>query len=313
MTLSAIEQMVSAQLCAGVIREKESAMIRKYSTWPQGYATKESYDKYITLSFRKAAQLAVTEQEEEVFNSVQQLVYLGLGNHAKSYPLYFLAPDLTIALANSGRPEYFPSVPWFPPHGVMLLPFEAMGPEYTALNTPAPIICWMRSKDNDLIYISSYWKCVLIGRALKLERSPEGIKIPGHTTGIKAWNPNTDEIKEESPEQQQRAVEMTDELLSIFFGAVTYFTQKKNVASVARASRPMTVGKKKKQLYNPVFIGNDFSLPSRESLGGTHASPRTHWRRGHWRTQHYGQGNKKIKQIFLPPQLINAGGDSDES
>jgi hypothetical protein len=39
------------------------------------------------------------------------------------------------------------------------------------------------------------------------------------------------------------------------------------------------------------------SIPS-----GREMSP--HWRRGHWRHQHYGPGNGKVRLAFLQPQLI---------
>ncbi len=37
---------------------------------------------------------------------------------------------------------------------------------------------------------------------------------------------------------------------------------------------------------------------------GTIMAP--HWRRGHWRTQHHGEGNKQEKQIFIQPVYINS-------
>lgn len=32
-----------------------------------------------------------------------------------------------------------------------------------------------------------------------------------------------------------------------------------------------------------------------------------HWRRGHWRTQHFGVGREKLKLIFIAPVFINPG------
>ena len=40
------------------------------------------------------------------------------------------------------------------------------------------------------------------------------------------------------------------------------------------------------------------------SLGGTHASPRMHWRRGHFRRQPIGTGLIDYKIIWLEPCLI---------
>lgn len=37
---------------------------------------------------------------------------------------------------------------------------------------------------------------------------------------------------------------------------------------------------------------------------GTHASPISHWRRGHYRLQHHGEGNKLTKVIFIPAIFV---------
>jgi hypothetical protein len=45
---------------------------------------------------------------------------------------------------------------------------------------------------------------------------------------------------------------------------------------------------------------------ARRAQGGTHASPRLHWRRGHFRNQPYGVGLRERKQIWIEPCLIGA-------
>lgn len=39
---------------------------------------------------------------------------------------------------------------------------------------------------------------------------------------------------------------------------------------------------------------------------GTHASPRTHWRRGHWRTQPVGPGRQDRRRLWIEPILVMA-------
>ena len=65
----------------------------------------------------------------------------------------------------------------------------------------------------------------------------------------------------------------------------------------------------------PRWIGKNYKvkserLPTTES-GETHASPRTHWRRGHWRCIEPGEGKqwKESKRLWIEPVLINAGID----
>lgn len=39
---------------------------------------------------------------------------------------------------------------------------------------------------------------------------------------------------------------------------------------------------------------------------------KTHWRRGHWKQQPYGQGNKLRKLVLIKPTLVNAGAGYDD-
>lgn len=54
----------------------------------------------------------------------------------------------------------------------------------------------------------------------------------------------------------------------------------------------------------PHIVRGKFEHSTRE--GGTHASPRLHWRRGHYRNQPVGPGRKERKTIWLEPCLIGA-------
>lgn len=74
--------------------------------------------------------------------------------------------------------------------------------------------------------------------------------------------------------------------------------------------RPGKVGKKQRdELWDPLFIGRGYASEPRE-LGGTHVSPRTHWRRAHWNTQHYGPRpwtrDSASKLVWIERRLINA-------
>lgn len=44
---------------------------------------------------------------------------------------------------------------------------------------------------------------------------------------------------------------------------------------------------------------------SETSFGGTHASPRAHWRRGHWHGYRYGEGRKTLKRKWVQPVYVN--------
>lgn len=63
----------------------------------------------------------------------------------------------------------------------------------------------------------------------------------------------------------------------------------------------------------PRWIGKNYRIKRERSRAsetcGTHSSPRTHWRRGHWRCIEPGDGKKwkKSKRLWIEPVLINAG------
>lgn len=55
---------------------------------------------------------------------------------------------------------------------------------------------------------------------------------------------------------------------------------------------------------------NEYNVNQHEHGGGWTVTP--HWRRGHWRIQHFGVGNKEKKRVRIKPVLVNKeffGGD----
>lgn len=96
--------------------------------------------------------------------------------------------------------------------------------------------------------------------------------------------------------------------LILAMGAVPQFVTLGRQVAKARPPQNGKTGGGRKALYEPNYIGKGFA-PAREkvaSLGGTHASPAMHWREGHWRRQHFGEGNKQEKIIWIQPVLVNA-------
>ena len=58
-------------------------------------------------------------------------------------------------------------------------------------------------------------------------------------------------------------------------------------------------------LYNGILVGPE-ALPATVAAGGTGSGVVPHWRRGHFRMQHFGVGNQQRKLIFVAPVLIHA-------
>lgn len=62
----------------------------------------------------------------------------------------------------------------------------------------------------------------------------------------------------------------------------------------------------KDELWGPNIIGRTYRIRQPDHFSvGTHASPRTHWRRGFWRRQKYGTALSKMKLIWIEPVLVN--------
>lgn len=66
---------------------------------------------------------------------------------------------------------------------------------------------------------------------------------------------------------------------------------------------------KRLEYWEPNFVGRHYHI-KRLPAKGTHASPRLHWRRGHYRSQPFGPGRKERKIIWIEPCLI-AGGETE--
>lgn len=58
-------------------------------------------------------------------------------------------------------------------------------------------------------------------------------------------------------------------------------------------------------IFSPRWLGEPRPAVRYFDLGGTHASPVGHWRRGHWRQQPHGEGNKLRRLIWIKPARVN--------
>jgi hypothetical protein len=66
-----------------------------------------------------------------------------------------------------------------------------------------------------------------------------------------------------------------------------------------------TSDRPQREFWTPTYIGKGY-YPKREGASGTHASPRMHWRRGHFRQQAFGVQRSERKVIWLEPCLVSA-------
>lgn len=114
-----------------------------------------------------------------------------------------------------------------------------------------------------------------------------------------------------SPFDEQHLSEADAEFLErlgvVVFGTMLALRARPALLTPARL---VTVAKNTKkgtrtEFWDPVYLGKGY-YPQREKSTGTHASPRMHWRRGHFRHQAYGAGRLERKVIWLEPTLVSA-------
>jgi hypothetical protein len=97
-------------------------------------------------------------------------------------------------------------------------------------------------------------------------------------------------------------------LAGLAFGTLLAMTARPDLLTPATHMNTVKNKKngKRTEFWSPNVIGKSYVNRKTPAQGGTHLSPRMHWRRGHFRQQHFGTGNSQIKTIWLEPQLVSA-------
>jgi len=70
-------------------------------------------------------------------------------------------------------------------------------------------------------------------------------------------------------------------------------------------TRQKVIRKTGKEVWTPRSLGMNYRTVTSGSSGDPAYHVRTHWRRGHLRSQRYGPKNSLIRQVFIDPVLIN--------
>jgi len=231
-------------------------------------------------------------------------------------PIYWIGKELFTAIKSIDLPKDLTvgDIPWLLPSGIFMLPDKLCGQEI-------PFIAFRVHKENDIVVhdnvqfrgcdgkpgfslsyqndttgaqmcqSSSYLEtCENIGLDQALNKV--GLDADGRECYI---NPETGDI---------------DEIRAATAFIMNLFLLADHLPDILESNRIDKVVKSKCKTFNKVFWnapiwGKEFRIKT-EAHGGTHASPRLHLRRGHWRTQHHGPKNSLHKRILIPPMWINA-------
>ena len=106
---------------------------------------------------------------------------------------------------------------------------------------------------------------------------------------------------------------------AITFGTILALTSRPDLltpAAFIKAIKHKKTGNRV-EFWSPNIIGKNYKHPQPvdniDRIPGTHASPRMHWRRGHFRQHRYGYRNNLVKTLWIEPRLINAVPEIEKS
>lgn len=230
-------------------------------------------------------------------------------------PTYFIGKDLLHALWNTTPPDalLLSDVPKILPGMIILLP-EAT---------------WRDGDGNWLEWVGygripQGWGRKFPQLKLDIEPSakPQFIfsSASGHGTMWGGWMPENYAIKglideDLAPYQSTGEVTMANKecnagIATFLINVIMYMASDRDLGGIhvethtkVRDARP---SKGIDELWSPAWIGRRYRLKSEVHHDGTHASPRVHWRRGHFRQQRYGPQRTLIKTIYIDYCLVNA-------
>lgn len=116
-------------------------------------------------------------------------------------------------------------------------------------------------------------------------------------------------VEDETTEEQD--LELTNRMVALGLQLVMAMTALPQHIQMGAMARPAKIKRGeivRDELWNPNVFGGAYILHRPKAPAeGTHASPRLHRRRGHWRTkQRYGPNNSLVKCVWIEPTWIGA-------
>lgn len=84
-------------------------------------------------------------------------------------------------------------------------------------------------------------------------------------------------------------------------------------AEVVTGNRKAKRDRKPMTFLDPRWLGRQVvRVPVGTLTGGSHASPTTHWRRGHMARRRCGKGREQIRVVYIRPVLVNGPREKEE-
>jgi hypothetical protein len=105
------------------------------------------------------------------------------------------------------------------------------------------------------------------------------------------------------PEDNQLGKEVTH----LLFGLLLLMTRRKELVKMGKLESKAPANPKKgvleREFWSPTVIGENYRIRRvyEPSQGGTHASPRFHYVRGHWKDVRHGPGKAYVREDWIEP------------
>ena len=316
-SLKSIAQELSLRgLSRETIQNLQKGHIRKFSPEPSGYPSPQNISKLLLFN---SISNPVLHPETVADGSQLGMLYTVNGlNQNLQYPWYWLSEDLAFDLVKTQPPEEIPHQIALPHVGIIILPsgtlltstgevalisYHLLQPgEMPSFLSQLPwqmretlTLTLQERQDNyRLSWIGSELSGYILGGVAELIPDASRRSLRLNTEGFDAWH-------DEEVERTE-----ADCCLSVLLSALVYANQNQS-QQTNEVAKPLGFGKPKENAaptLRPIFIGQAYKSVIRRAGTGTHASPKVHWRKGHWKTVPVGEGRLGRDWRFIAPTLV---------
>jgi hypothetical protein len=282
---------------------------RHYHT-PEGYLPIKQYasscHRMLSVALHDLNRADEISQSEWVTAQVKKLLSSCLIQYEQQ--MFWLGRDIGSALiaTNPDESVKLSEVPWPFPAFTVMFPYGLISTEVGALafcsigiepeNPDANLrgcVFRMLSVDERGVPLSQYWKGGLdqsVAEATKGSERHVNSRVP-------EFHSDVDWAKSELVLQRVIAL-----VVNICF----YINSTAEAVSLPTVGGVHKKGQEKISWWTPRWVGQRYKIKRENLVSGTHASPKMHWRRGHFRQQRVGEGRTQTKTIWIEPMLVSA-------
>lgn len=241
-------------------------------------------DIYFSGREEELRQKLVTNSKDSIYITLYTLYKVG---DAKC-PAYWVSQELLTALMQSEIDVEIDSLHWAIKTGMFMLPLGVItSPEDRSIHT----IFWYYDAADQILYWAATDGGSFFCRKFQINDNLKKVTY----ADAQDYNP-------------QVITSFNEYLQAIFLRLILIMECRPDL--VDTESQTISVNKgfakdKARNFYEPLWIGKNYAIKrDMEDKGGTHASPRVHWRRGYLRNQPYGQGRQQRKLVWIEPVLV---------